>query len=123
MTPGALTVRADAVVLDIEGTTGSARHVHDVLFPYARARLGPWFAARRGTREHAELLEAVREFAGDPALDEAAAVAALTAWSDADVKAPPLKAVQARIWAAGYADATLTGHVYPDVPGALERWR
>ncbi|MFD9240517.1 hypothetical protein ACFV0D_00985, partial [Streptomyces sp. NPDC059556] len=30
-----------AVVLDIEGTTGSLSHVRDVLFPYARGRGAP----------------------------------------------------------------------------------
>ncbi len=118
-------IRADvrAVVLDIEGTTGSLAHVHDVLFPYARARLADWFAAHRGEQEHAALLAAVREEAGDPGLDEAGVVGTLTEWTDADVKAVPLKTVQGLIWAEGYAEGSLTGHVYPDVPEALRRWR
>lgn len=48
---------------------------------------------------------------------------ALAAWSDADVKAPPLKGVQALIWAEGYADGSLQGHVYPEAPESLDRWR
>ncbi|MFB7945925.1 acireductone synthase [Kitasatospora phosalacinea] len=115
-------LRVDAVVVDIEGTVGSASHVQQVLFPYARARYASWFAARRGRARTAELLDLVRAAAADPALAEAGAVAALTAWTDADVKSPALKAVQAAIWADGYADGTLTGHVYEDVPGALEGW-
>ncbi|MFD7919946.1 acireductone synthase [Streptomyces sp. NPDC059740] len=115
-----LTVRT--VVLDIEGTTGSADHVHHVLFPYARQRLAGWFADQRGTARHAEVLEAVRATASDPLLDEAGAVAALAAWADSDTKAAPLKTVQGLIWAQGYADGSLTGHVYPDVPPALRRW-
>ncbi|WP_413810613.1 acireductone synthase [Streptomyces sp. OE57] len=112
-----------AVVLDIEGTVGSAGHVREVLFPYARDRIAPWFAQRRGTAVHAELLRDVQECADDPSLDEDAAVRTLLAWSDGDVKARPLKAVQSLIWADGYADGTLHGHVYPEVPAALERWR
>jgi enolase-phosphatase E1 len=115
------TVRA--VVLDIEGTTGSASHVHDVLFPYARERFADWFAAHRGETSWTELLEETRTHTGDPRLDEDGAVAALTAWSDQDVKAPPLKKIQGLIWAEGYARSTLTGHVYDDVPEALIRWR
>ncbi|WP_457030741.1 acireductone synthase [Kitasatospora sp. P5_F3] len=115
-------LRVDAVVLDIEGTTGSAEHVHQVLFPYARARYARWFAARRGEQRYAEVLELVRTAAADPALGEAGAVAALTGWTDEDVKTPSLKAVQAEIWAAGFADGTLTGHVYEDVPAALRGW-
>ncbi|MDO0939111.1 acireductone synthase [Streptomyces sp. DG2A-72] len=112
-----------AVVLDIEGTTGSASHVHDVLFPYARERFASWFAAHRGEPAWAELMEELRIHTGDPQLDEGGAVEALTSWSDQDVKAPPLKRIQGLIWAEGYARATLTGHVYDDVPAALARWR
>ncbi|GGP95833.1 acireductone synthase [Streptomyces roseolilacinus] len=115
------TVRA--VVLDIEGTTGSASHVHDVLFPYARERFADWLAAHRGEAPWTELMEEIRTHTGDARLDEGGAVAALTAWSDRDVKAPPLKRVQGLIWAEGYARSTLTGHVYDDVPEALSRWR
>lgn len=114
------------VVLDIEGTTGSAGHVHDVLFPYARERFAGWFADRRSAAARAavsDALDAVRADARDPALTEAGAVALLQRWTDDDVKMPSLKAVQAAIWAAGYADGTLTGHVYPEVPGAVAAWR
>ncbi|MDT9686494.1 acireductone synthase [Streptomyces sp. TRM76323] len=112
-----------AVVLDIEGTTGSASHVYDVLFPYARERLAGWFAAHRGEPAWTELMEELRIHTGDPQLDEGGAVAVLTAWSDQDVKAPPLKRIQGLIWAEGYARSTLTGHIYDDVPAALARWR
>ncbi|MDI5966025.1 acireductone synthase [Streptantibioticus silvisoli] len=119
MTHGGVT----AVVLDIEGTTGSLTHVQDVLFPYARPRIAGWVAALRGSPEHAELLDAVRAETGEPALDEAGAVAALEGWADTDTKAAPLKAVQGGIWAGGYREGVLHGHVYPDVPPALRRWR
>ncbi|MFH8683123.1 acireductone synthase [Streptomyces lydicus] len=112
-----------AVVLDIEGTTGSADHVHTVLFPYARERFAAWFAAHRGEPRWTRTLEDIRTTTGAPGLDEAGAVAALHAWTDADVKAAPLKALQGEIWAAGYADGSLHGHVYDDVPEALARWR
>ncbi|MFF5455163.1 acireductone synthase [Streptomyces sp. NPDC012950] len=115
------TVRA--VVLDIEGTTGSASHVHDVLFPYARERFADWLAAHRGEPAWTELMEEIRTRTGDPSLDEGGAVTALTAWSDQDVKVPPLKRIQGLIWAEGYVGSTLTGHVYDDVPDALTRWR
>ncbi|MGW8396283.1 acireductone synthase [Streptomyces lydicus] len=112
-----------AVVLDIEGTTGSADHVHTVLFPYARERFAAWFAAHRGEPRWTRLLDDLRTATGTPGLDEAGAVAALHAWTDADVKAAPLKALQGEIWAAGYADGSLHGHVYDDVPQALARWQ
>ncbi|MFI5634125.1 acireductone synthase [Streptomyces sp. NPDC051664] len=112
-----------AVVLDIEGTVGSSSHVRDVLFPFACERFARWFADHRGTPEAAAALEAIGRRTGiaDPGEDEA--VAALSAWTDADVKVPVLKSLQGEIWAVGYADGSLNGHVYDDVPGALERWR
>ncbi|MER6049253.1 acireductone synthase [Streptomyces sp. NPDC001793] len=118
-----ITATVRAVVLDIEGTTGSLSHVQDVLFPYARRRLADWFTAHRDDPRHAEILQSVRDSTGTPDLDDAGAIAVLTAWADADVKAAPLKRLQGLIWARGYADGTLTGHVYPEVPGALGRWR
>lgn len=115
------TVRA--VVCDIEGTTGSAAHVHEVLFPYARERIADWLAAHRGQPAWKRVLEGTRAHAGQPELDEQGAAAALVGWSDADVKAQPLKEVQGLIWADGYASGELKGHVYADVPMALARWQ
>ncbi|WP_307821747.1 acireductone synthase [Streptomyces coffeae] len=115
-------MKGTAVVLDIEGTVGSAAHVHDVLFPYARERLPRWFAEYRGTVRATVLLKEIRDYLGVDSLDEADAVEALTAWTDQDVKAPPLKTIQGWIWTAGYADGSLTGHVYPEVPDVLCCW-
>ncbi|MFJ7986159.1 acireductone synthase [Streptomyces sp. NPDC096351] len=111
-----------AVVLDIEGTTGSLGHVRDVLFPYARERLAPWLAAHRGTAPWRQILDAVTAHTGK-VQDEASALVLLEQWADADVKAAPLKTIQGLIWAGGYAAGELHGHVYPDVPPALECWQ
>jgi enolase-phosphatase E1 len=99
------------IVTDIEGTTSSISHVHDVLFPYSRSRIPEW--VRRP-----EAAAVVREVAPDP--DEAARI--LVGWIDSDVKATPLKTLQGLIWAEGYASGELTAHVYDDVPPALARW-
>lgn len=103
----------DGVLTDIEGTTTPLAFVHDVLFPYALARL-PAFCAR-----HAD----------DPVMDEvkaqaagAAPLDALRGWMAADMKIAPLKTIQGLIWAEGYATGALTGALYPDVPPALRRW-
>ncbi|MEV8588823.1 acireductone synthase [Streptomyces sp. NPDC051180] len=111
-----------AVVLDIEGTTGSLSHVRDVLFPYARERLAPWLAAHRGAAPWRRILDAVAAYTG-AAHDEASALALLELWADGDVKAPPLKTLQGLIWSGGYDAGELHGHVYPDVPPALEHWQ
>lgn len=129
----------EAVVLDIEGTVGSAAHVREVLFPFARQRFAQWFEEHRGTAEWSAVLTATgfppgtsgpeqaaesgaESEAGSEADSEAGAVAQLEAWTDADVKAPALKSLQGLIWAAGYAAGSLTGHVYDEVPGVLRLW-
>lgn len=110
-----------AVVTDIEGTTSSIDFVHQTLFPYARARLRAWLAAHAEDPEVRRELEAVAQLEGR-ALSLAEAAEVLERWIDEDRKATPLKALQGRIWAEGYAAGELTGHVYPDTPQALRDW-
>lgn len=103
--------RTRAIVTDIEGTTGSIAFVAEVLFPYARERLRDFVAAH--PQETAPILADVG--GDDP-------VATLLAWIDEDRKATPLKTLQGMIWAEGYRDGVLVGHVYPDAAEALRRW-
>lgn len=114
-----------AIVTDIEGTTTSIAFVHEVLFPYARARIADFVTAlaRNATVDAAvrEQLDVVSRIEGR-ALTPAQAGAVLQHWIDEDRKATPLKALQGMIWAQGYADGTLKGHVYPDTPDYLRRW-
>lgn len=101
-----------AILLDIEGTTSSISFVTETLFPYARAHLRDFLT------EHADAAAPIlAEVPGDDP------VATLLDWIDEDRKAIPLKTLQGMIWALGYADGTLKGHVYPDTPDALRRWR
>lgn len=111
-----------AVVLDIEGTVGSIRFVHDVLFPYARQRFRNWLDDLPDA-ERAEVLASVANAAGVADLDVAGAVGALADWTDRDVKEPVLKAVQSRIWHDGFAAGELRSDPYPDVAPALRAWR
>jgi enolase-phosphatase E1 len=110
-----LTTEIQAVLLDIEGTTSSIAFVAETLFPYARKHLAAYVATHPA--ETAPILAQVAtEEPGDP-------VATLTRWIDEDRKATPLKTLQGMIWADGYADGTLDGHVYPDTPEAMRRWK
>lgn len=111
-----------AIVTDIEGTTGSIRFVHEVLFPYARAHLGEFLRQHALEPEVADELAATRELAFDPEADLERLIAILEAWIDQDRKATPLKALQGMIWAQGYRDGDFTGHVYPDAVAGLARW-
>ena len=117
-----------AILLDIEGTTTPLAFVHQVLFPYARARTHDFLRAHRddpAVRGDVALLRA--EHAAEPPSPD------LPPWDpeayvyflmDRDRKSTGLKALQGRIWEAGYRAGELQGkgEVYPDVRPALERW-
>ncbi|KEQ51428.1 acireductone synthase [Sphingobium chlorophenolicum] len=109
-----------AIVTDIEGTTSSIAFVHEVLFPYSQARLADYVAAHPA--EAAPILASVRDEVANPALDEAGCVAALLQWHKEDRKIGPLKTLQGMIWAEGFAEGALRGHVYPDAVAGLRRW-
>lgn len=106
------------IVTDIEGTTSSISHVHDVLFPYSRARLADWVRLPSA----AEVVRETRKVAERPDADLDEVTAILRGWLDADVKIAPLKTLQGLIWEHGYRSGELTAHVYDDVPPALTRW-
>ena len=119
--------RIGAVLLDIEGTTTPIAFVHEVLFPYARTRLGAYLTAhgqdrdveevrRRLADEHAEDVRTGHE---PPPLE----LPYLTWLMDRDRKSPGLKLLQGVIWEEGYQAGELRGQVYPDVPDAIRRWR
>lgn len=110
-----MTIRARAVLTDIEGTTSSIAFVADTLFPYARANMTAYVAA------HGEDVAPI--LADVPGENIPAKLATLAAWMDIDAKETPLKALQGLIWADGYADGTLKGHVYADAAEALARWK
>lgn len=96
-----------AILTDIEGTTSSIAFVTETLFPYARASMANYVARHP---------ETVVDVPGDDP------VATLLGWMDVDAKETPLKTLQGLIWAEGYADGTLQGHVYPDAVAGLRRW-
>ena len=111
--------RTRAVLLDVEGTVGDAAFVAQVLFPYARARLASFVAQEAASPEVAQVLAEAARLAGTSADDLDATVRALEAWSDANAKIGPLKALQGMIWQGGYRAGLLRAHVYEDVPAAL----
>lgn len=110
-----------AVVIDIEGTVAATGHVHRVLFPYSRERIGDWLAGH-DSPVVAEVLAQTRELSRRPEATAAEAAEILRSWIDEDVKAAPLKTAQGEIWRAGYTSGELVSHLYPDVPDALRSW-
>jgi enolase-phosphatase E1 len=108
-----------------------------VLFPYARTRVHDYLRAPTAgadVRADVALLRAERaaESATQPDLppwnpaNEPASAEAYVYWlMDRDRKSTGLKALQGRIWEAGYRAGELKGkgEVYPDVRPALARWQ
>jgi enolase-phosphatase E1 len=127
-----------AVLLDIEGTTTPIAFVHEVLFPYAAARLDSFLA---DSRFDALLAGVRRQLAAEHAADVAAgtnpppwkpdtpaaareSTAAYVRWLMArDRKSPGLKELQGQIWEVGYQGGELRGQVFADVAPAIARWR
>lgn len=127
-----------AILLDIEGTTTPIAFVFDVLFPFARTRVRAYLAEHfELPAVQADLARLREEHQGDvlenlnpPDLiagsDERAidSLVAYVHWlMDRDRKTTGLKALQGKIWQAGYRDSRLQSQVFPDVPPAFARWR
>lgn len=111
-------LRPDLVLLDIEGTIAPISFVHEVLFPFARARLGAFIA---DYADEPDIAAALAEL--DAITPGAPPVQTLHALMDRDAKLGPLKLIQGRIWAEGFADGSLSGRLYPDVAPTLRAWR
>jgi enolase-phosphatase E1 len=125
--PFSLSAAGIAVVLcDIEGTTTPIAFVHEVLFPYARARIETFLREHADDPEVRAIVDALRaeqQAGSEPRpFDVADVIAYVHQLMDRDRKSGPLKALQGRIWQDGYASGELRGEVYADVPGAFARW-
>jgi enolase-phosphatase E1 len=111
-----------AILTDIEGTTSSLSFVKEVLFPYARERLGEFVRARGQEPQVRELLQQAGQAAGKTLTDEETVIR-LRQWIDEDRKVTPLKALQGLIWEEGYRKGDYQGHIYDDAAACLQQWR
>src|SRR6185295_16932257 len=122
------------LLLDIEGTTTPIDFVYQVLFPYARRHVTEFVQlhandlqeeiAALKTEHRADSvtgnnLPEWREGSQDLLVES---TAEYVYWlMDADRKSTALKALQGKIWEAGYLSGRLRAEVYPDVPPAFAR--
>lgn len=126
------------ILLDIEGTTTPIAFVHEVLFPYVRARVRNYLAAHFGSAEvladlarlREEHVLDVKQDSNTPALingprnAEIDSIVAYIHWlMDRDRKFMGLKSLQGKIWRRGYLEGILKAPVFADVLPALKRWR
>ncbi len=119
-----------AILLDIEGTTTPIAFVHEILFPFADARLEQYCARGGSSPGAAEALQLLRdEYEGErrdggvdlPPFGDGSSYARHL--MQLDRKSTGLKALQGIIWEEGYRSGSLRAQVFADVPGAFDRWR
>lgn len=111
-----------AVLLDIEGTVGDIAFVRDVLFPFARARIGDVLKARWDEAEIASVVHSACYGSVEELLTPAVATRRFLQWMDEDKKVTALKTLQGIIWREGYASGELKAHLYPDAIEAMRAW-
>jgi len=109
------------ILTDIEGTTTSISFVHDVLFPYARERMGTFLKSKSSDESVMSIVRGLQQRLDLSSLPDVTSV--LERWMADDRKETELKALQGMLWREGYEGGDFRGHVYPDVAPALERWR
>ena len=115
------------IVLDVEGTTSSISFVYDVLFTFAKERVGDYLGTHAVDPGVAALLPPILAEAGDSAvagevIPPPRAAAAAMELMRRDAKFGPLKDLQGRIWRSGFESGELVAHVFDDVPEALRAW-
>ena len=127
------------VLLDIEGTTCPVSYVSETLFPYASVNLATYLerhhdevSIRRLIQElqtiwQQETDQEARDLLSQYQQSGQASVGGILAYLKflirCDRKVTPLKDLQGKIWAEGYARGELVGPLYEDVPVCLRHWQ
>ena len=118
--------KIDYILTDIEGTTTSVSFVYDVLFPYFREHI--WELKNMTDLESVDsALNQTKEIVfseeGLKLETSEQIIQKLEAWCKEDRKITPLKTLQGLLWKIGYEQGILKGHIYEDVPIALDKWK
>ncbi|ASC71828.1 Enolase-phosphatase E1 [Halomicronema hongdechloris C2206] len=126
---------AEAILLDIEGTTTPVAYVVEVLFSFARERAAEFL--RQHGQEPAvqeDLSQLRREYINEPETvpawfgDEPTAAVPYIHYliecdgSGTGRKSTALKSLQGKLWNQGYREGQLQSQLFADVKPALERW-
>lgn len=120
---------AQAILLDIEGTTTPIDFVHNTLFPFAKSRVAGYVQQNLADVKFeigqlAEEREADSDYTPELRIESANSVSDyLKFLIDTDRKSTPLKSIQGMIWRTGYESGDLVSVVYPDVAEAFVRWK
>ncbi len=114
------------ILTDIEGTTSSVSFVYEVLFPYFKEHIQdlPKLSLINEVKQaFAEVIEIVEQEEQKHLTTTEEVLHYLRLWSEQDRKITPLKTLQGLIWKSAYESGDIKGHVYDDVPTALNQWR
>lgn len=114
------------ILTDIEGTTSSVSFVYEVLFPYFKDHIQdlPKLSAINEVKQaFAEVIEIVEQEEQKHLTTTEEVLHYLRLWCEQDRKITPLKTLQGLIWKSAYESGDIKGHVYEDVPTALNQWR
>lgn len=112
------------ILMDVEGTTTSISFVHDILFPYSKEKMVSFLKTNNENEEVNSLLDQVIETAKEEGreLKKEECGEVLLNWIKEDRKHGALKSLQGLIWAAGYQNGSLKGHIYPEVADKFNDW-
>ncbi|XP_053657694.1 enolase-phosphatase E1-like [Anopheles marshallii] len=129
---------AKSIICDIEGTTTSISFVKDILFPYALKNVEEYLKNNWNEDATKTVVAALREQAEEDKKAEVEGVTTIPAGDSEEIipeivknvewqmsqdrKTGSLKTLQGLVWAKGYKDGTIKGHVYDDVQKAFEQW-
>lgn len=121
-----------AILLDIEGTTTPIDFVHKTLFPFAKEKIGEYFAENFNVLQ-SEIEQLKKEYKKDFSdqiygrdfRDDKpeTIVEYLKFLIEIDRKSTTLKNLQGKIWQKGYESGELQSVMFEDVPRAFERWK
>ena len=117
--------KVEYILTDIEGTTTSVSFVYDMLFPYFREHiwdLRNMTAIAEVENAFAETKAIVLKEDGVELKSTEEIIDKLNQWCEEDRKITPLKTLQGLLWKIGYEQGVLKGHIYDDVPIALDKW-
>lgn len=135
---GANVLSAKSIICDIEGTTTSISFVKDTLFPYALKHVEGYLKNNWNEEATKTVVTALREQAEEDKKAEVEGVVPIPTGDSEDIipeivknvewqmsldrKTGSLKTLQGLVWAKGYKDGSIKGHVYDDVQKAFEQW-
>jgi enolase-phosphatase E1 len=130
-------LKAQCVLLDIEGTISDIRFVYDVMFPYAKNHMDRFLVESWTIPAVQEAIRTVAKDAGTKSIEEwlgtdwqsdsGDAVAKLSEHLQqlmaTDSKATGLKLLQGMVWQSGFESGALRAELFADVLPALEQWK